>query len=159
MTVSSAAHRMGRIKLDDLNWHERRYSRWAAYAQAKLANLMFAYELQRRLDLAHSKVLSLAAHPGYAATELQAHTETFLDRVMDFGNRIVAQSAEMGALGSLYAATSPDVDGGAYYGPSGFLEWKGSPHRVRSTKASMDVGVARKLWERSEQLTGVTYRF
>jgi NAD(P)-dependent dehydrogenase (short-subunit alcohol dehydrogenase family) len=157
VTVSSAAHRIGRIALDDLNWQTRRYSRWAAYGQSKLANLMFAYELQRRLDRAGSALRSLAAHPGYAATELQTKTESIQDKVMAFGNRLFAQSAEMGALPSLFAATVPDVPGGAFYGPDGFMQQVGYPHRVGSSAASRDEDTAAALWDASEKLTGISY--
>ena len=111
VTLSSQAHRLGKIDLDDLNWHRRRYHRWSAYGQSKLADLMFALELERRLRLAGSDVISVAAHPGYAATDLQSHTESMQDRVMAVGNRILAQSADMGALPALYAATMPQVTG------------------------------------------------
>jgi NAD(P)-dependent dehydrogenase (short-subunit alcohol dehydrogenase family) len=157
VTVSSGAHRIGRINLDDLNWHTRRYRRWAAYGQSKLADLMFAYELQRRLSSDGSAIRSLAAHPGYASTDLQSHTESIQDRVMSLGNRLIAQSADMGALPSLYAATVPEAIAGAFYGPDGFAEQHGHPTRVGSTKASRDTAVARKLWSLSEQLTGVSY--
>ena len=157
VTVSSGAHRIGRIDLSDLNWERRRYRRWLAYGQSKLANLMFAYELQRRLTAAGSPVLSLAAHPGYANTDLQSHTQSVQDHVMAFGNRFFAQSAEMGALPTLYAATADDVAGGAFYGPDGLAEQRGYPHRVGSTSASRDEVVARALWQRSEELTGVSY--
>lgn len=157
VTVSSGAHRIGRIDLDDLNWHKRRYRRWAAYGQSKLADLMFAYELQRRLSSDGSAVKSLAAHPGYASTDLQSHTESIQDRVMGLGNRLIAQSADLGALPSLYAATMPDAIAGAFYGPDGVGELRGHPTRVGSNKASRDTVVARKLWSLSEQLTGVSY--
>ena len=157
VTLSSGAHRVGKIVLDDLNWENRRYSRWGAYGQSKLANLMFAYELQRRLSKAGSSLLSLAAHPGYADTELQTKTESFQDRVMAIGNKLLAQSAEMGALPTLFAATVPDVTGGAFYGPDGLAQQRGYPHRVSSTKASMDERVASELFDVSEKLTGVTY--
>ena len=157
VTLSSEAHRMGRIALDDLNWHTRRYRRWSAYSQSKLADLMFAYELNRRLTARKSAVLSVAAHPGYAATELQSHTESILDRVMAFGNRILAQSATMGALPTLYAATMPDVKGGEFYGPDGIGEMRGHPHKTGSTRASNDAAVAAKLWRKAEELTGVTF--
>jgi NAD(P)-dependent dehydrogenase (short-subunit alcohol dehydrogenase family) len=157
VTLSSEAHRMGRIALDDLNWHTRRYRRWSAYSQSKLADLMFAYELNRRLAARKSAVLSIAAHPGYAATELQSHTESMLDRVMAFGNRILAQSATMGALPTLYAATMPDVRGGEFYGPDGIGEMRGHPHKSDSTRASKDAAVAAKLWRKAEELTGVTF--
>jgi NAD(P)-dependent dehydrogenase (short-subunit alcohol dehydrogenase family) len=96
VTMSSAAHRMGRIHLDDLNWDRRRYQRWQAYGQSKLANLLFTYELDRRLSAARSTRKALAAHPGYAATNLQSHTDSFQDRVMSVTNSLVAQSAHMG---------------------------------------------------------------
>ncbi|MEV0295838.1 oxidoreductase [Nocardia sp. NPDC050710] len=158
VTVSSGAHAAGKIDLDDLNWERRKYSRWSAYGQAKLANLMFAYELQRKLTAAGSPKISVAAHPGYAATELQSHTESFMDSLMAVGNRIFAQSAEMGALPELFAATMP-VDPGAYYGPTGLGGMRGYPGRSDSTKASKDELVAGELWELSEKLTGVTYSF
>ncbi|MBD0324227.1 MAG: SDR family NAD(P)-dependent oxidoreductase [Aldersonia sp.] len=159
VTLSSQAHQMGKIDLDDLNWERRRYQRWLAYGQSKLANLLFAFELQRRLANAGSKVISVAAHPGYASTNLQSHTESFLDAVMKFGNGIVAQSAQMGALPELYAATAPDVTGGSYYGPDGFGGMRGYPTRSGSTARSKDEVMARKLWELSEKLTGVNYQF
>ncbi|MEV2223141.1 oxidoreductase [Nocardia vinacea] len=158
VTVSSSAHRAGKIDLDDLNWERRKYQRWSAYGQAKLANLMFAYELQRRLTAAGSSKISVAAHPGYAATELQSHTESVLDTVMVLGNRLLAQSAEMGALPEIYAATE-QVEPGAFYGPDGWGGMRGYPGLSGSTAASKDEQVARGLWELSEKLTGVTYTF
>ncbi|WP_327112254.1 oxidoreductase [Nocardia sp. NBC_01730] len=158
ITVSSWAHQMGKIDLDDLNWERRRYQRWAAYAQAKLANLMFARELQRRLTAAGATKLSVAAHPGYAATELQSHTESFQDKVMWLGNRLLAQSAAMGALPTLYAATA-DIQPGGYYGPTGLGGMRGYPGPSGSSKESRDEKVASELWELSEKLTGVTYDF
>jgi NAD(P)-dependent dehydrogenase (short-subunit alcohol dehydrogenase family) len=156
VTLSSGAHRGGRIDLDDLNWEHRRYRRWGAYGQAKLANLMFAYELQRRLSAAGSAVRSFAAHPGYASTELQSHTESYQDLVMAFGNRLVGQSADMGALPTLYAATEPGLAGGSYVGPDGLGEMRGHPKLVGSSKAAQDQAVAGRLWTLSEQLTGVS---
>ncbi|WP_406269905.1 oxidoreductase [Nocardia sp. NBC_00881] len=158
VTVSSWAHQMGKIDLDDLNWERRRYQRWAAYAQAKLANLMFARELQRRLTAAGAAKLSVAAHPGYAATELQSHTESFQDKVMWLGNRLLAQSAAMGALPTLYVATA-DIQPGGYYGPTGLGGTRGYPGPSGSSKESRDEKVAGELWELSEKLTGVTYDF
>ncbi|MDT4972831.1 MAG: hypothetical protein QOG22_2974 [Pseudonocardiales bacterium] len=157
VTLSSGAHRMGKINIDDLNWERRRYGRWAAYGQSKLANLMFAYELQRRLAAAKSPVKSLAAHPGYASTELQSHTESVQDKVMALGNRLIAQSADMGALPELYAATVPTLRGGEFIGPHGRLGLNGYPKIVGSNKASRDEAVAAKLWTLSEELTGVSY--
>jgi NAD(P)-dependent dehydrogenase (short-subunit alcohol dehydrogenase family) len=157
VSLSSAAHRIGKIDLDDLNWQRRRYRRWGAYGQSKLADLMFAYELQRRLVAAGSPVLSLAAHPGYASTGLQSHTESVQDRVMAIANRLLAQSAQLGALPTLYAATMPAAAGGAFYGPDGIGERRGHPKRVGSSTASRDLDVARRLWAKSEQLTGVSF--
>ncbi|MGN2641810.1 oxidoreductase [Nocardia takedensis] len=157
VTVSSGAHAAGSIDLADLNWERRPYRRWRAYGQSKLANLLFAYELQRRLTAAGSTKLSVAAHPGYAATELQSHTESFLDALMGVGNRIFAQSAEMGALPELYAATSPEAQGGGYYGPGSFGGLRGYPAKSGSTKESRDETVAAGLWELSEKLTGVSF--
>ncbi|MFI6997493.1 oxidoreductase [Nocardia sp. NPDC050175] len=158
VTVGSGAHIIGKIDLDDLNWEHRKYQRWPAYGQAKLANLMFARELHRRLTAAGSPKISVAAHPGYAATELMSHTESIQDAVMWLGNLLLAQSAEMGALPTLYAATT-DVKPGGYYGPTGFRGLRGYPGRSGSSKASHDEAVARGLWELSEKLTGVTYDF
>jgi NAD(P)-dependent dehydrogenase (short-subunit alcohol dehydrogenase family) len=156
VTLSSGAHRVGRIDLADLNWHTRRYRRWAAYGQSKLADLMFGYELDRRLRRAGSALRSVIAHPGYAATDLQSHTESLLDAIMALGNRLLAQDAGAGALPTLYAATMPDVSGGDYWGPDGLGEMRGHPHRVRSSKASSDAEVASRLWTLAEELTGVT---
>jgi NAD(P)-dependent dehydrogenase (short-subunit alcohol dehydrogenase family) len=157
VTVSSGVHRMGRIRLDDLNWERGRYQRWLAYAQSKLANLLFTYELSRRLTAAGSPVKSMAAHPGYAATNLQSHTESIQDKIMSLGNRLAAQSPEMGALPTLHAATM-DVPTATYLGPDGFMENRGHPKIVHSNAASHNEEVARRLWELSEHLTDVTYK-
>ncbi|MEV6070023.1 oxidoreductase [Nocardia sp. NPDC052001] len=159
VTLSSGMHAMGKIDLADLNWEHRRYQRWLAYGQSKLANLMFAYELQRRLTAAGSSKLSLAAHPGYAATELQGKTESFQDYFLAVGNRVLAQSAEMGALPSLFAATAAEVRPGGFYGPTGLRGLRGNPGPSGSTAASRDEVTARRLWELSEQLTKVSYAF
>jgi NAD(P)-dependent dehydrogenase (short-subunit alcohol dehydrogenase family) len=159
VTLSSNVHKIGRIRIDDLNWERGRYERWLAYAQSKLANLMFGYELQHRLLAAGSTVRSMAAHPGYAATNLHFHTESIQDKLMVLGNRLLAQSADMGALPELYAATKPDLPGGTYVGPDGFAERAGHPRPVGSTKASHDLDKQRALWEASERLTGVTFAF
>jgi NAD(P)-dependent dehydrogenase (short-subunit alcohol dehydrogenase family) len=157
VTLSSGVHRAGKIDCDDPNFERRRYNRWSAYAQSKLANLMFAYELQRRLRAASSPLKSLAAHPGYASTELQSHTGTYQDRVMALGNRLIGQSAEMGALPSLYAAVVATVRGGEFVGPSGRLGLHGHPKIVGSTRASKDPAAAARLWSLSQRLTGVDY--
>jgi NAD(P)-dependent dehydrogenase (short-subunit alcohol dehydrogenase family) len=157
VTVSSGAHRMGRIDFDDLQG-ERRYRRWRAYGQSKLANLLFAFELDRRLREAGAPVASVAAHPGYAATNLQSAAAPRLDRlVMVVSNRVIAQSAAMGTLPILYAATEPDLPGGSFAGPDGPGEQRGHPTVVRARATAYDTGVARRLWEVSEQLTGVRY--
>ncbi|GAA3223164.1 oxidoreductase [Pseudonocardia petroleophila] len=155
VTLSSAAHRLGQLDVDDLNWERRRYQRWFAYSQSKLADLMFAYELQRRFVAAGSLLRSVAAHPGYAATNLQSRTESVQDRVMGLLNRVVAQGPEAGALPTLYAATEPDLPGGSYIGPDGPGEVAGAPRPVGSSAASHDRVVARALWERAAALTGV----
>jgi len=161
VTVSSTAHKPGRIDFDDL-MGERSYRKWTAYYQSKLANLLFAYELQRRCAAANISTISVAAHPGYAATNLQ-HVGPRMEGsrigalVMTLGNSLLAQSDEKGALPQLYAATAPDVRGGDYYGPDGIAEGRGHPKRVDSTKASKDQAAARRLWDVSEELTGVRY--
>ncbi|HWD51941.1 MAG TPA: oxidoreductase [Acidimicrobiales bacterium] len=157
VTMSSTAHRNGHIDLEDLNWERRRYQRWGAYGQSKLANLLFTYELQRQLTAAGSDRSALAAHPGYAATNLQFHTDSFQDRAMSITNRLFAQSAEMGALPALYAATFPSLPGGSYVGPDGPFEQRGYPKIVKSNRRSYDEGMAAALWTLSEQLTGVTF--
>ncbi|HEX3842585.1 MAG TPA: oxidoreductase [Acidimicrobiales bacterium] len=158
VSMSSFAHRMGRIDLDDLNWERRRYQRWSAYGQSKLANLQFTYELQRQLTAAGSNRKALASHPGYAATNLQSHTDSIQDAVMGITNRLFAQTAEMGALPALYAATFPSIPGGSYVGPDGALEQRGHPKIVKSSKRSYDEATAAGLWKLSEELTGVTFK-
>jgi NAD(P)-dependent dehydrogenase (short-subunit alcohol dehydrogenase family) len=157
VTVSSFGHRQGRIDFDDLNYERRPYKAMRAYAQSKLANLLFTAELQRRLSAAGSSVLSNAAHPGYAATNLQFHSgRGFMDTIGAIGNRWVAQDENGGAEPTLYAALA-DIPGDSYAGPGGFLELRGAPKLVGRTKAAMDMDVARRLWDVSEQLTGVTF--
>lgn len=163
VTVSSAAHRMGRIHFDDLQL-ERGYGEWKAYGQSKLANLLFAFELDRRLRRAGHETRSLACHPGYANTDLQhvAPRETgnrLMGAMMGFFNGLVAQSAADGALPTLRAATDPGAQGGEYYGPAGFMEVSGPPVRVDSTDRAQDLADAERLWGVSEELTGVRYRF
>ena len=157
VTVSSTAHRMGRIRLDDLNWERRRYQRWPAYGQSKLANLLFTSALQRRLEAAGSVVRAVAAHPGYAATNLQQHTGSLIQNTfMAISNRLFAQSDEMGALPTLYAATQ-DIPGDGFVGPDGFQEQRGHPTLVGRTAAARDRATAEQLWELSERLTGVAF--
>ena len=157
VVVASGAHRMGSIRLDDLNWEQGGYHRWRAYGQSKLANLLFTSELQRRLADAGSDVRAVAAHPGYAATNLQGHTGNVLQHVgMWIGNKLIAQSDEHGAWPTLYAATQ-DIAGDSYVGPDGFQEGRGHPTLVGRSSAASDADVARRLWERSEELTGVSF--
>ncbi len=158
VTVSSGAHRMGKIRFDDLQ-SEQSYKPWHAYGQSKLANLLFCFELQRRADNAGSNLVSVAAHPGYAATNLQTGTSSRLqDLVMGILNKVVAQSAEAGALPTLMAATA-DLPGAAYVGPNGPGEARGRPHLVGASDAATDVQTAARLWTVSEELTGVTFDF
>ncbi|WP_328806319.1 oxidoreductase [Streptacidiphilus fuscans] len=160
VVVASLAHQFARrgVNFDDLQ-SERGYKRVAAYGQSKLANLLFAYELQRRLAAAEDvRTVALAAHPGYSSTELTRHLPQFLqpaNRVLV--EPLLAQPAVAGALPSLLAATDPQARGGEYYGPDGFQELRGAPKRVNSTRASHDTDAQRRLWSVSEELTGVTY--
>jgi NAD(P)-dependent dehydrogenase (short-subunit alcohol dehydrogenase family) len=157
VTVSSTAHRMGRIDFSDLNWERKSYRAWRAYGQSKLANLLFTAELQRRLDAAGSEVRATAAHPGYAATNLQFHSENrLMDIISVIGNRVIAQDDEGGALPTLYAAVA-DIPGNSFAGPGGFMESRGAPKLVGRTGAARDMDVARRLWDISEQLTGVSF--
>jgi NAD(P)-dependent dehydrogenase (short-subunit alcohol dehydrogenase family) len=158
VTVSSTVHWVGRIDMDDLNWERRRYHRWPAYFQSKLANLMFMYELARRLEEAGSSVGSYAAHPGYASTNLQSHTESVMDHLMALGNRVIAQSATMGAMPTLFAATA-DVPSGSFAGPGGITGQHGFPKLVRSSARSRDRKTAESLWALSEKLTDVKFTF
>lgn len=159
VTVSSGAHRLGRINFDDLQG-ERGYNNWRWYGQSKLANLMFCFELQRRASDAGATLKSLAVHPGYARTNLQfAAPRWYEQAVMAVTNRVFAQSAEMGALPTLYAATVSDVPGGAFIGPDGFMEQRGHPHIVTAAGKAYDESAWRRLWELSEELTGVSYQF
>jgi len=157
VTLSSHMHRTGRIAFGNLGG-ERRYFRWSAYSQSKLANLLFALELERRLSAAGSTVKSMAAHPGYAATNLQSAAASMVDRLlMKVGNLVIAQNDEMGALPTLYAATEPGLPGGTYAGPDGFTEQRGHPHVTSPNRAAQDEAVARRLWEVSEEMTGVHF--
>ena len=157
VTVSSTGHRIGRIDFEDLNWERRRYRAWLAYGQSKLANLLFTSELQRRLGAAGSDVLATAAHPGYAATNLQFHSgHRVVDLLSAASNRVFAQDEEGGALPTLYAALA-DVPGDSFAGPGGFMEQRGAPKLVGRSDAARDVGAARRLWDVSEELTGVRF--
>ena len=150
VTVSSIGHRFGRVRFDDLA-AERGYNRMAAYGQSKLSNLLFTYELQRRLT--GTTTTALAAHPGGSSSEL----DRYLPGPVKLAFGSLEQSTEMGALPTLRAATDPHVSGGQYLGPGGFLEMRGYPKVVASNRRSHDVDVQRRLWTVSEELTGVTF--
>ena len=157
VTVSSVGHRIrARINFDDLQ-ASRNYSRVAAYGQSKLANLLFTYELQRRLAASAASTIAVAAHPGGSNTELVRNSPAPLRALNAVFGRFVTQSAAMGALPTLRAATDPAVIGGQYYGPGGFRELRGSPRVVQSSAQSHDADIQRRLWSVSEELTGVTY--
>ena len=150
VTVSSVAHKFGRIYFGNLN-AEKSYYRWTFYGQSKLANLMFAQELHRRLKARGSKIKSIAVHPGYSDTHLQDGTAFALL------NRFLAQPQDMGCYPSVYAATSGEVESGGYYGPNGFMEIAGYPAPARMRKLAQDEEVAKRLWEESEKLTGIHF--
>ena len=160
VTVSSNAHNMGRMDFDDLFFERRRYSRWRAYGQTKLANLLFSGELQRRAVEHRTALTSVAAHPGYSATNLTsgpARGASFLKPFLAAADRVVGQPDHMGALPQLYAATMPDVMADDYWGPDAFRGQRGHPERVGRTARAQDESDARRLWERSEELTAVSY--
>jgi NAD(P)-dependent dehydrogenase (short-subunit alcohol dehydrogenase family) len=159
VTVSSSAQHIGWIRFDDLQ-RERGYSRWLAYGQSKLANLLFAFELERRLERAGKKLISVACSPGYAATNLQTagarmDGSSLRESMWSLSNRLFAISAAKGALPTLYAATSPDIQGGEYIAPKQIQ--RGLPGKARTTWRAHDQAAASRLWEVSEQLTGVNY--
>jgi NAD(P)-dependent dehydrogenase (short-subunit alcohol dehydrogenase family) len=163
VTVSSNGHRPGRIRFDDLHW-QTTYSPWPAYFQSKLANLLFTYELQRKLSAAGSTTAALAAHPGGSKTNLGHENpgglfNTLLVKSRPLIERFLLQSSAMGALPTLRAAVDPDAHGGEYYGPDGIGEQMGYPIRVNSSRRSQDPETARRLWQVSEDLTGVKYDF
>lgn len=160
VTVTSNAHKFGRMHLDDLFFEHTRYSRWRAYGQSKLSNLLFSGELQRRATATETALTAAAAHPGYAATNLTSGPATgaaLLRPVLAVADKVAGQPDHMGALPQLYAATMPDVGADDYWGPDSFREQRGHPTRVGRTKQAQDRDAARVLWERSEQLTGVSY--
>ncbi len=151
VTVSSAGHRWSKMDFDNLN-AEKSYDPQKAYGQSKLANQLFTHELQRRFEAAGAGTIAAAAHPGWTATNLDAHW-----RMVHIITPLIGQKPEMGALPTLYAAVAPDVRGGDYYGPGGWQEIRGYPAKVPSSAASHDAAVAAKLWKVSEELTGVRY--
>lgn len=164
VVVSSGLHRMGRIDLEDLDWERRRYRPWQAYADAKLANLLFVAELSRRLALAGSTVTALAAHPGLAATELQAVGPRMRGglrgrvaaSIVPPLTRVFAQTPERGALPQLRAALDPELPSGAFLGPDGFGAMRGWPTIETPSRHARDPELARALWEESERRTGVS---
>lgn len=160
VTLSSLAHRIGKMNFDDLQG-DRHYNNWRAYGQSKLSNLLFTFELQRRATAAGAALKSLAAHPGYAATNLQTAGpgHWYEKAIGSLGNRLIAQSADMGALPTLYAATVPELPGGTFVGPDGFAEQRGHPHVVTASGRAYAEEDWQRLWEISEDLTGVEYDF
>jgi NAD(P)-dependent dehydrogenase (short-subunit alcohol dehydrogenase family) len=158
VTMSSTAHKFGRMQFADLQF-SRGYRAWAAYGQSKLANLLFTYELQRRLARAGQATLVVAAHPGWARTGLQRTAfQSGLEKCLTgFLGRFLSQDARYGALPLLRAALDPRAQGGAFYGPTGCFELVGRPDRVRSNRRSHDEAAQARLWQVSEQLTGVVY--
>jgi NAD(P)-dependent dehydrogenase (short-subunit alcohol dehydrogenase family) len=164
VTVSSNVHRMGRNDWSDPNWESRRYFKWLAYGQSKLANLLFTRELARRAHEAGSSLVAVAAHPGNSATHLvpasaEASGSRLVGQMMNWGNRLIAQPDSAGALPQLYAATMPDVIPGEYFGPDRLFQLRGHPTRVGSSAAAQDDEAAGRLWQLSEELTGVAYTF
>jgi NAD(P)-dependent dehydrogenase (short-subunit alcohol dehydrogenase family) len=161
VNVSSQAHTMGKMRFDDLSW-ETGYKKWSAYGMSKLANLLFTYELARRSQAKGVNVLSVAAHPGYAATNLQyagaeLEHKKLLSKILHWGNPLLGQPPEMGALPQLYAAIATEVQSGDYIGPDSFGGWRGHPEKVRSNRRSHDEADMQRLWEASERLTGVQF--
>lgn len=151
VNVASLAHRYGALDFDNLN-AEKGYDKMKAYGQSKLANLLFTFELQRRLERAGSGLMATAAHPGWTGTDLQRHSAFIM-----LANRFFAQTPPLGALPTLRAATDPKAAGGDYYGPRGFYEMRGYPTKVGTTPAAKNQDDARRLWQVSEELTGVAF--
>jgi len=151
VAVTSFGHKIGKMPFDDLQ-AEQSYRKWLRYGQSKLANLLFTFELSRRAKAAGKDLIATVAHPGYANTNLQSGTSFAWSNFM-------AQSAAGGALPTLYGATAPDVQSGEFFGPDGFLQQRGAPKRVKASSKAYDTDTARRLWEVSVELTGVTYNF
>lgn len=151
VNVASLAHRYGAMDFDNLN-AEKGYDKLKSYGQSKLANLLFTFELQRRLERAGSGLMATAAHPGWTGTDLQRHSAFIM-----LANRFFAQTPSTGALPTLRAATDPEAAGGDYYGPRGFYEMRGYPTKVETTPAAKNQDDARRLWQVSEELTGVAF--
>jgi NAD(P)-dependent dehydrogenase (short-subunit alcohol dehydrogenase family) len=159
VTLSSLTHAYARMRFDDLH-SSRRYHEWQAYGRSKLANLLFTFELQRRLEELGSSVISVAAHPGYARTNLLAPSmavNPLLERIVGLGNRVVGQNAAMGALPTLFAATGEQVRGGEFYGPGGLGGITGHPKRTKAMPQAYDRRAAERLWQVSIEQTGVDF--
>jgi NAD(P)-dependent dehydrogenase (short-subunit alcohol dehydrogenase family) len=159
VTLSSHTHAYARMQFDDLH-SSRRYSEWLAYGRSKLANLLFTFELQRRLEQHDRATISVAAHPGYASTNLLAPSMSkspLAERMFGLGTRLFSQDAAMGALPTLYAATAQDVRGGEYYGPGGLGGVTGHPKRTKALPHAYDRGAAERLWKISVEQTGVDF--
>jgi len=154
VVTSSIGHRAGNIDFTDINWGKRKYNKQRAYGDSKLANLYFTYELMRKFKDDENAPMVTAAHPGWTRTELQRHSGAF-----QFLNNFFAQGLGMGTLPTLRAAIDPEATSGDYFGPAGFMEMQGYPVKVKSNKSSHDADAANKLWEVSEELTGVKYDF
>ena len=152
VNVSSLAHRQGKMHFDDLDFEARGYNAYAAYGQSKLANLLFTFELTRRLEQRGAEVIVAAAHPGWTQTNLQQHARWFR-----WFNPVMGMQPIGGALPTLRAATAPDVESGDYYGPKGFYEIRGAPNKVGADKAARNTAAAAQLWSVSEERTGVRY--
>lgn len=164
VTVSSLAATQGKIDADDPNFERRRYNPASAYGQAKLANQVFAMELNERLGDAGEPIISVAAHPGYTATSLggnmaRSYGNPILKHVVAAGNwvgeKVIAQGVEAGALPQLYAATAPDISGGEYIGPDGYRQLRGAPKPVMPLRPSRDPETRKRLWELTERMTGI----
>lgn len=162
VTVSSIAHRGGKIRFDDLQWQQD-YQPWPAYRQSKLANLLFGYELERRFERSGVTARSMIVHPGVATTNLFTNgpgsDKGFFNAIVPKLIQLVGQSDEQGALPTLYGATSPDAKGGRFYGPDGFRQMRGYPVEVKPESGADNPATAARLWAVSEELTSVHYDF
>jgi NAD(P)-dependent dehydrogenase (short-subunit alcohol dehydrogenase family) len=152
VNISSGAHKYGNLNFDDLTWEKRKYKPIRAYGDSKIANLYFTFELQKRLCDIGSETIVTAAHPGWTGTELQRHSG-----IMNFFNNFFAMTIEQGALPTLRAAIDEDAKGGDYFGPDGFMELKGYPIKVEASNLAKDITIAKKLWDVSEELTGMKF--
>lgn len=155
--LASLAHKSGKINFKDLQ-SAKKYNRWGAYAQSKLACLMYSYELQRRLSAKNMQTIAIAAHPGVSASDLSRNLPDFVNSLIaPLVLRVGGQTAKQGALSILYAALNPNLRGGEYIGPKNRLGWKGKPAKIRAKKHAYDKIVAERLWLESEKLTGICY--